>query len=125
MITYLLIYFVLNSLILAIMGCDDETGWRKAGGIVLLWLFTPILLVLALASDAWEWLEAHAQAKTFWYYLFSRKKMVRTREELGRMHLITLQHKSTRSIEHRLWRVAERLYWKVNKYTPNPPTPKP
>lgn len=119
---YLLVYFILSALVAAFVAAQDYEGFRRISWVVLLVVLGPVLAVAQVAMDAWEWLESHAQAKTFWNFLFSRKRLIRTSEELEYMHRRTLKHRSTGSIRDRLWRLAERCYFKANNYRPETST---
>jgi hypothetical protein len=118
MTNYLLAYLILSALVAAFVAAQEHEGIWRIGWVVLLVALGPVLAVGQLAVDAWEWLEKHGQAKSFWYFLFNRKRMIRTKEELDTMHRITLAHRSTGSLHHRLWRLAERCYFIVNDYRP-------
>ena len=115
---YILGYFILSALVAAFVAAQEYEGIRRIGWVLLLVALGPILAIGQVAVDAWEWLESHGQAKTFWYFLFNRKRMILSKEELDRMHRITLAHRSTGSLHHRLWRLAERCYFIVNDYRP-------
>ena len=118
MTNYLLGYFILSAVVCAWIAIDSASGIRRLGWAVLQAALAPLLVPATWASELWEWLESHAQAKTFWYFLFNRKRMIRTAEELELMHSVTLRHKATGSIYHRLWRLAERFYFIVNDSRP-------
>ncbi len=118
MTNYLLAYFILSALVAAFVAEQQLEGVRRIGWVVLLVAVGPVLAVGQVTIDAWEWFDRHAQAKTFWYFLFNRKRLIRTAEELALIHGITLRHKATGSIQHRLWRLAERCYFIINDYRP-------
>lgn len=113
---YALAYFILSAVVAAFVAAQDQNGWNRVGSVVLLSALGPLFAVASLARDAWEWLESHAQVKTFWSFLFNRNRLKRTEEELDYMHRITVKHKATNSINHRLWRLAERCYFIANGY---------
>lgn len=115
---WIISYLVCSAIVAAAQAADHREGKDRLLFILLLVALWPVLVIGSLAVDAWEWLESHAQAKTFWYFLFNRKRMIRTKKELDRMHRITLAHRSTGSLHHRLWRLAERCYFIVNDYRP-------
>jgi hypothetical protein len=114
----LLAYFILSSLVAAWLSCEEYEGWRRFFYVLLVSTFGPLIVVAGIAVNTWEWLESHAQAKTFWYFLFNRKRMRRTAEELDLMHRVTVQHKTGGNMAHRLWRLAERCYFIVNDHHP-------
>ena len=115
---WIISYLVCSAIVSAAQAADYREGKDRLLFILLLVALGPILFIGSLAVNAWEWLEKYGQAKTFWYFMFNRKRMIRTKEELARMHQITLAYKSTGSLQDRLWRLAERCYFIVNDYRP-------
>ena len=118
MTNYLLAYFILSALVAALVAAQEYEGLKRLGWVVLLVALGPVLAVGQVALDALEWLDKYGQVKTFWHFLFNRKRMIRTTEELETMHRITVRHRATSSLHHRLWRLAERCYFIVNDYRP-------
>ena len=114
----LLGYFIVSSFVLGLIVWNDDSGTERVMKAGFSAALSPFLVVASLAVDLGKWLDAHAQVKTFWWYLFDRGRMVRDAQDLESMHAFTLKHKNTSSIEHRLWRLAERCWFKVNKYKP-------
>lgn len=115
---YLLAYFILSAVVCAWVAVDNESGMRRVGWALLQAALAPLLVPVTWAVELWEWMERHAQVKTFWYFLFYRKRMIRSAEELERMHQITLAHRSSGSLRDRLWRWALRCHFIVNDYRP-------
>ena len=115
---YLIGYLILSALVAAYVASQDHEGLERLAWMAVLLVAGPVMAVAQMAVDAWEFAEKYGQAKTFWYFLFNRKRMIRTTQELERMHRITLNHRSGGSLHHRLWRLAERCYFIVNDYRP-------
>lgn len=116
---YIVAYFILSAFVWSMVVLDDRRGLERVIAAVVMTIAGPVAPLVAAAAFAWEWLESHAQAKTFWYFLFNRKRMIRSTEELDRMHYITKEYRATGSLHHRLWRLAERCYFIVNRYKPS------
>lgn len=115
----LLAYFVLSALICGREAArlDGRAGWERAAFAVVMATLSPIIPLTGLAIYASEMF----QLRTFWFFLFRRRRLVRTRDELDRLRRITLTHRATGSLHHRAWRLAERCYHIVNKYEPPKP----
>ena len=120
---YGLMYFAVSAFVCAWVAYDTEDGARRLAMALAQALIAPVLVPMTWAIDIVEFLEKYAQIKTFWYFVFDRSQLIKTPKELDEIHAVTLKYRSTGSFHHRMWRLAERCYWKVSKYNPSKQKP--
>ena len=121
LIDIIAIYFLISGIVierLYLEETSDMTGFMLFGMSCLMALSAPFLAIVDPIKDAARRMDGWCQLRTFWYYLFNRKKMIVDHKNLEILRKITLKERNTGSIQDGLWRCAERLYFKVNNYKP-------
>lgn len=113
---WIIIYLVCNSAVLSFMIARDED--------VKEWYMVALSCIAAIPMLAFVFvLDAipPLQLKTFWRFLFNRKRLVTSEEHLDRLNHVSTHYRNSESLEDRIWRAAVRCYNKVNNYTPPKP----
>lgn len=120
---WVILYLFLNGVMCYMGGSEewDPSEWAK--GFIAALFATPILTIFLLKDSvgpAIKWLDSLVQFRTFWLYVFDRKKLITDRDTLDAMHRTGSKHRGLKTIRAYMYRRAEALVMKVNNYTPKP-----
>ena len=120
MSTYLAIYFAVCAYSLSIAMAErssNEEWWRYPIHVILAPMIAPFVVIwLHVALPISDKLDGFFQIKTWLRYVFDRKSLKRTTEELDTMAAVTRMHKMTNHPGHIGWRAAFRAVCRVNGY---------
>ena len=114
--TYIAIYLFISALCLSWHVVDDDyDGYIKVLHLITLPLLAPFYLAFTLFEHPLDRLSEFTQFHIFFYFIFNRKELIFDDAVLNRMREITLNHRNTKSLRHRIWRLAEKAVFKANK----------
>lgn len=123
---WIILYLFVNGVLCYLGGVDgyeDPFTLESIGMAMLGAAFAIPIVIVVLCLDVAEviskWLDGLFQFRTYWRYVFARKRLVvEDHDVITSLWQWGLKHRASNSLRDRLWRHAERIIHKANNYTP-------